>query len=218
MQNRNKMQVTEFLVGMHMYYTLFMQHITRVSSAAAVFCTCGYLTAEKSRYPPLRLLSHPHFSLSHASHNFSGQYWPQDRVFNNSGRKICTSYFSFQTFYICMKSESRVSLIRREGVLCDMFCWGTKHYCSFLSFVRIYRVSQMNNLKNCNYSIIYVKRINLSKQIGMYKATLCEGITSFYWETSRRDLELLVFVRIAGFEKRKSDLELHYMCFLYFSH
>lgn len=126
-------------------------------------------------------------------------------------------HFSFQTFYICMKSESRVSLIRREGVLCDMFCWGTKHYCSFLSFVRIYGVSQMNNLKNCNYSIIYVKRIDLSKQIGMYRATLCEGITSFYWETSRRDLELLVLVRIAGLEKRKW-LGAPYLCFLYFSH
>lgn len=53
-----------------------------------------------------------------------------------------------------------------------------------------------------------LKGINLSKQIGMYRATLCEGITSFYWETSRRDLELLVFVRIAGLEKRKRDLEL----------
>lgn len=100
MQNRNKMQVAKFLVGMHMYFTLFMQHITWVSSAAAVACTCGYLTAEKSRYPPLRLLSHPRFPVSHASYNFSGQYWPQDRVFNNSGRKICTSFLLSDFLYL----------------------------------------------------------------------------------------------------------------------
>jgi hypothetical protein len=127
----------------------------------------------------------------------------------------CALSFSFHTFYIFVKSESWVSLIRKEGVMCDMFCQGTKHYCSFLSFVRIYRVSQTNNLNNCNYSVIYVKRINFHKQIGMYRSRVCEGVASFYCGTPKMNLELLVFVCIAGFEKMEKG-KLPHMCFLCF--
>jgi hypothetical protein len=127
---------------------------------------------------------------------------------------MCIS-FSFHTFYIFMKSEYWVSLIRKEGVLCDMFCQGTKHYCSFLSFVRIYRVSQMNNLKYCNYSVIYVKWINLHKQIGMYRGRLCEGIMSFYWETSNMTWSFMFLYILQSLKNWESEAASHVLlvCF-----
>jgi hypothetical protein len=116
----------------------------------------------------------------------------------------CVLLFPLQTLYIFMKSEPRVS----EGKVCCVI-WGTKHHWRFLSFVRICGVSQVRNLKNCNYSIIYVKRINLSKQIGMCRGRLCEGVKSFYWETSKRGLGAPCFCTYCRGE-------LLHMCFLCF--
>lgn len=86
------------LVGMHMYFTLFMQHVTRVRSAEVV-CTCWYLAAKKSRYPPLCLLNYLRLLLALASHNFSGQVDPKIES-NNSGRKMCTSFILSDFLYL----------------------------------------------------------------------------------------------------------------------
>lgn len=114
----------------------------------------------------------------------------------------CVIIFPIQlTFLIFLKSKFWVSVIRMEGVLCDMFFWGTKNCCRFLSFVRISRVLRMNTLKNCICSIIYVERINSGKLIEMYRSGLCEEHHEFYWKLTRKFWNSLFFVCIAGFEK-----------------